>query len=180
MTKFIKYLLLSSLLIINQFQIFSQLDSCILISAVDFQGTLFQENYEFDISPDNSGKLKIKPIEYVNIKKAGSWTPNENDIFYFEDSLKKMLTKFQPEDEYEKEGITYILSELVNYKRQYIGFVDSLNNECLWIKFYLSDQRLNQPDKTIIEVFGGGANFFTLWVNLSNYTIIGLVINGPI
>ncbi len=180
MNQHMKYCFLIFLLNLGLIRVFAQLDSCILISTKDFEGTIIQENYLIDISPDNSGNLRREPIEWINLSGVHKWTPTEKIIFDFETSLSGILTSYKPKDDYEKSDVEYILEDLVNYKRQYIGFLDSLNNQCLWINFYKSNVRLKEPDKRIATVFGGGANYFTLWINLTDKKIIGLVINGPI
>ena len=180
MNQLMKYCFLIILFNCGIVRIFAQLDSCILISKNDFQGTLFQENYLIDISLDNSGKLRKKPIEWIKLAGVQNWTPSERIIVDFESALFRILSNFQPKDDYEKSDIEYILQELDNYKRQYIGFLDSLNNHCLWINFYKSTVRLNDPDNRIVTVLGGGADYFALWINLTDKNIIGIVINGPI
>lgn len=180
MNVLIKYLLLIPIFSLGLNNAFAQLDSCLLIESGKFQGTLFQENFLIDISPDNSGRLKRKPIEYVNGKNIKEWTPMRRQIVEFESNLYDNLNEYKPKDEYDENGIIYILKELVNYKRYYIGYLNSLGNQCLWIKFYNSDSVLTESEKTIKHVFGGGADYFTMWFDLTENKIVGISINGPI
>ncbi|MFC0878966.1 hypothetical protein ACE01N_20395 [Saccharicrinis sp. FJH2] len=180
MKKLSKYCFLIILLSWNLNNVFAQLDSCILISGEDYQGTLFQENYNIDISPDKSGKLLKKPIEYININEIKKWTPTTKEIVDFEQSLFSILGNYRPKNDYQKSNIDYILKELANYNRQYIGFIDSLSNKCLYINFYKSKEKLIVPDNNVRMVLGGGANYFSLWFNLTEKKVIELIINGPI
>jgi hypothetical protein len=180
MNKLTRYCFLIILFSWNINNAFAQLDSCILISGEDYQGTLFQENFMIDISPDHSRKLLKKPIEWVNINKIKDWTPTPKVIVDFEQSLLSILGNYQPKNDYQKSNIDYILNELENYNRQYIGFIDSINNKCLYINFYKSEKKLIEPDNNIIMVLGGGANYFSLWFNLTEKKVIELIINGPI
>jgi hypothetical protein len=180
MNVLIKYLILIPVFSLGLNETFAQLDTCLLITSEKFQGTLFQENFLIDISPDNSGRLKWKPIEYVSGENIKKWTPTKLQIIEFESNLYDNLKKYKPKDEYDENGIIYILKELANYKRYYIGYLDSLDNQCLWIKFYNSDNVLIEPEKRIKLVLGGGADYFTLWFDLTENKIVGISINGLI
>lgn len=180
MNLLIKYFILIPIFSLGLNQAFAQLDSCLLITSEKFQGTLFQENFLIDISPDKSGSLKVKPIKYVSGEDIKEWTPTRHQIFSFENNLFDRLKEYKPKDEYQETDLAYILKELENYKRQYIGYLDSKNNQCLWINFYNSTNVLEEPDYEIEHVFGGGADYFTIWFDLTENKIVGISINGPI
>ncbi|TAJ06581.1 hypothetical protein DMA11_22920 [Marinilabiliaceae bacterium JC017] len=159
------------------------LDSCILIKGKSFQGTLFQENYEFDLSPDKSKKLIVKPLWYLTHLAEGPikpWTPRIEKIKEIELKIPELLRRYTTKDDYESENLPEIIATIDKYKRQYIGFKDFKDSEYLWIQFIYSESKMAQPDKSIIRILGGGSSVFILTLDLRKWEIKELIINGPI
>ncbi len=161
----------------------SKLDSCILIVGPKFHGTLYQENYIFDLSPDKSKGILVKPQYYLKplIKDSIiSWTPKLADIYEFESNLEEILKNYTAEEEYENYHLPEIREKIEYYRRQYIGFKDNNNRKHLWVKFYLDDKKLTKPDKDIAFILGGGSTVFNFVVDLEAKEVEYFSVNGPI
>ena len=161
----------------------SKLDSCILIVGPKFHGTLYQENYLFDLSPDNSKRFLVKPQYYLKPlieDSIISWTPKLADIYEFESNLAEILKNYTAEEEYENYHLPEIREKIENYRRQYIGFKDKNSHKHLWVKFYIDDKKITKPDKNIALILGGGSSVFLLVVDLEAKEVEYFSVNGPI
>jgi hypothetical protein len=178
---FIFFLTIQFLIVTGQER--KELNKSILISKSNFQGTLFQENYVFDLSPDKSGRFNVEPLWFLGNLGGDSiiaWTPEINKIELFERGLYILLANYNTEDNYINENTPEIIKNLDQYKRQYIGFKNKKENDCLWIQFVLSAEKLESPDTEIVQILGGGTTVFLVIYNFEENKIEHLFINGPI
>ncbi len=160
-----------------------ELNKSILICGNNFQGTLFQENFIFDLSPDRSGRFNVKPLwflEHIGEDSKTAWTPENNEIEIFEKELYNLLVNYKTEENYINENIPEIIENLDKYKRQYIGFKNKSKNNCLWVQFVLSTEKMKSSDKEIDRILGGGTTVFLVIYNFKENKIEDLSINGPI
>jgi hypothetical protein len=161
----------------------SKSDSCILIIGPNFHGTLFQENYIFDLSPDKSKRLTVKTQYYLKPLIKDSiipWTPKVSEIYEFEWNFVKILNEYTTDDEYVNYHLPEIREKIEKYRRQYIGFKDSNNHKHLWIQFFLDDIKITKPDEDIIIILGGGSTLLLLIVDLEENKIEQFWVNEPI
>ncbi len=147
------------------------LNKSILIKGSNFQGTVFQENFIFDLSPDKSGRFNVKPLwflKYLSGDSISAWTPEESKIETFERCLYNLLVNYRTEDDYIEENTPEIIQNLEKYKRQYIGFKSNKNEKCLWVQFVLIKDKLDSPDKEIDRILGGGTSVFLVVYNFGS------------
>jgi hypothetical protein len=65
------------------------------------------------------------------------------------------------------------------YKRQYVGFLTKDGDIIVWINFLRGKEYDNNKlSKDIIQVFDGGENYWSIFVNLTKNTLYGMRING--
>ncbi|GEM_PF-5237997 len=176
-------LVIYSVMAIGQGITSCKLNRSVLINETGFKGTLFQENYIFDLSPDRSGRFNVNGLWFIkNIAddSISAWTPEKSEIKMFEKRLYDLVISHKTDNEHINDNIPEILDNLSEYKRQYIGFRNSKKHNCLWIQFIRTEEILSTPDTMIERIFGGGASVFLIIYNFRKDMIEYLSVNGAI
>ncbi|MCT4637698.1 MAG: hypothetical protein N4A72_08305 [Bacteroidales bacterium] len=172
-----------SVTVIGQSTTSDKLNRSVLISDDGFYGTLFQENYVFDLSPDKSGRFNVNGLWFMKCIAGDSisvWTPAESEIKMFEKRLYDLVINHRTDEEYINDNIPEIVECLSEYKRQYIGFRNGRKHNCIWIQFIRTEEILNTPDTSIERIFGGGSSVFLIIYNFRKDIIEHLSVNGSI
>jgi hypothetical protein len=122
-----------------------------------------------------SKKANLDSMEIVEIEKLFiTCMTNYND------SIKRhaALNRYNKSHKALKEDwiIKNWTIDFLNYKRQYVAFVNGKGEKEVWINCFCS----RNPDwkENIFRVIDGGNCFFQLYVNLSTHTYHNLSING--
>ena len=124
-------------------------------------GEVFTENFETD------------EID----KSLERFTPTIDEINQAENILKLDFKKSNKNTEGR-----FISRNLNDYKRQYLGFINSTGDKMLHISFYLNKNRKNQNDELWQEgymfIFDGGTSYWIAIINLKTKKVEKIAING--
>lgn len=76
----------------------------------------------------------------------------------------------------------FIRKNLNNYKRQYLGYIDSKGEKIIFISFFLDKNIKKQEDQYWKEeyriMFDGGASFWVAEINLKTSKVKNIFVNG--
>lgn len=76
----------------------------------------------------------------------------------------------------------FIRKNLNNYKRQYLGYIDSNGDKIIFISFFLDKNIKKQDDQFWREeyriMFDGGASFWVAEINLKTNKVKNIFVNG--
>jgi hypothetical protein len=171
------------LILIVPIRLFSQdKTNNILINFDSYKGTLFEENYEF-VFPNKNDTNIYSVYSYIfgESKIVDPWTPQKTEIIEIDSRIKKTIKKaYRNLDNIESDSYKYIIKNLSDYNRQFIGYIEN-GNKMLYINFYYKkiDKENDEPDKIMQWALGGGVNYFDITINLSKSEAIDFNINAP-
>jgi hypothetical protein len=121
-----------------------------LVQGPDYTGVIFSEK----------GALEFGYL--LDETSAGFWEPSIDDISSAEACIRKHLVSLQlnPKlDAHQKENVAFILSNLADYRRQYVGIVVD-GEKRIWCNSFLSDDSFPEWQRVPVDVDGGGRNFW--------------------
>ncbi len=98
-------------------------------------------------------------------KKYKTFTPTEEEVKQAKILIENFLNN-RPE-----------IQELKNYKTQYFGFINELNEKNIFAN-YFCDSMGQDWRKQILLVFDGGNCFFNIKANLNKKEVYDLQVNG--
>lgn len=175
--------LITVLILLVPIRLYSQGKSnSILINFDSYKGTLFEENYVFVFSNKNdTNTYNVYSYLFGKSKKVDPWTPQKEEIIKIDAQIKKIIKKaYRNLDSIEYESYKYIIKNLKDYNRQFIGYIEN-GDKMLYINFYYKkiDNDKNKPDSIMQWALGGGVNFFDITINLSKNKTMDFIINAP-
>jgi hypothetical protein len=110
-------------------------------------------------------------------KSLERFTPTIEEINQAEIILRNNFKK----DNNSKDG-KFILLNLNDYKRQYLGFIKSNGDKMLYVSFYLNKNSKKQDDRFWKEeykmILDGGTSYWIAKINLKTNKLENIVING--
>ncbi|EFM08792.1 hypothetical protein PaecuDRAFT_4257 [Paenibacillus curdlanolyticus YK9] len=110
------------------------------------------------------------------------WTPSKENIEQFENGFRDYLVsqlkdagELDETSNNEAKRITYVLDHFNEYKRQYVGIIESGKKVvyCNLIRGSAGDWK-----NELVVMFDGGPNYFSIHFNVQKERYFDLMING--
>jgi hypothetical protein len=93
---------------------------------------------------------------------ATFWEPSVDDISRSEECVRRFLASVQDDpNAYQKEDAAFILENLENYRRQYVGIVVD-GEKRIWVNSFLADDSFPDWQRIPVDVDGGGNHYWQL------------------
>jgi hypothetical protein len=92
------------------------------------------------------------------------WEPSIDDVSRAEACIRQLLVSIEqnPElDAYQKEDATFILENLADYRRQYVGIVVD-GEQRIWTNSFFSEESFPDWRRVPVDVDGGGKHFWQI------------------
>ena len=132
---------------------------------VDIEGNIFDKNGS---TPLTIGNLKSR------------YTPTVEDIQKAEKILKGN-TKLIKKESNQGNSTSLKRANFYKYVRQYVGGIDKQGNIIIWVNMIkdkdISDTELEED---VVIIFGGGNNYWSVYIDITQKEYFGLMVNGPI
>lgn len=137
-------------------------ENAYLIRNKNSIGEVFKEIFDSN-EIDKSFERFTPTIEEINVA----------EIILNKDFLKKIKSKVDGK---------FIRKNLNDYKRQYLGYIDSNGDKIIFISFFLDKNIKKQDDQSWKEdyriMFDGGASFWVAEINLKKNKVKNIFVNG--
>jgi len=122
--------------------------------------------------------VAIFPESYVDLISGKRFTPTRQDVDKAEVILLADLKKIN-KHLINQSSTPIIHKNLLNYKRQYFGYVDKNGDRILLISsFWSSDNNYFDWLKTRVYVLDGGSYYWSIKLNLNKNKLFDLAVNG--
>jgi hypothetical protein len=108
------------------------------------------------------------------------WEPSIDDVSRAEECIRQLLVSIQqnPElDAYQKEDTAFILENLVDYRRQYVGIVVD-GEQRIWTNSFFSEKSFPDWRRVPVDVDGGGNHFWQIEYILPTDECIHFYVHG--
>lgn len=108
------------------------------------------------------------------------WEPSIDDISSVEECIGRLLVSAQEDpglDTSQKEDAAYILRNLQQYRRQYVGIVVD-GEKRIWCNSFLSEGSFPNWTHTPVDVDGGGNHYWQIEYVLSKNECSNLSVHG--
>ena len=108
------------------------------------------------------------------------WEPSTDDIAGAEECIREFLVSLQDNpqlDTYQQENLAFIVENLEDYLRQYLGVVVDGENR-VWVNAFLSDNSFPNWERVPVDVDGGGRYYWQIEYDLLNDECINLHVHG--
>jgi hypothetical protein len=106
------------------------------------------------------------------------WEPSVDDISRAEERIRQCLVSVQQDpDDYRKEHAVFILENLKEYQRQYVGIVVD-GEKRIWCNYFLSDHPTPDWMRVPVEVLDGGHYYWDIEYVLPKDECTNLYIHG--
>lgn len=102
------------------------------------------------------------------------WEPSSDDIAEAENCIRQFLVSAQ--DGYQQESVAFILENLGQYRRQYVGIVVD-GEKRIWCNLFFSDSFPNWQ-RVPVDVDDGGRHFWQIEYILSKDECINFYLHG--
>jgi hypothetical protein len=99
---------------------------------------------------------------------TGYWEPSIDDIVRAEECIRRFLVSAQDDaqlDPYHRESAAFILSNLKDYRRQYLGITVG-GEKRIWCNSFLSDAAYPDWEHTLVYVLDGGKYYWQIEYDL--------------
>lgn len=154
-----------------------------LIVAAANQNNLIED----DKRMNNTNEV-ITTLQYEGViltdPRVCDWIPSEALVAEFEEGLVQFLAQINnaghsQTSERDAEKLQFVLANLPNYKRQYMGKIID-GRKVLYCNFLtlLDDQMRDNWKKNYLVIHDGGAYFFNVMYDIQTKVVFDLMING--
>jgi len=134
-------------------------------------------------TPDYTGVIvsKHRASEWgflFNLASTEFWEPSEDDVSRAEKCIKQLLVSVQQDpDDYRKEHAAYILENLLQYRRQYVGRV--VNGEKrIWCNAFFAEGSFPDWIDDPVYVIDGGHHYWEIEYVLPKDECISFHVHG--
>jgi hypothetical protein len=168
---------------------FGQDKSVVVINKLDYKITYFKSDHYFDSLNLFSYQIifgkncDCKPLD-LSLKQVNKFDESIQRIIiqYFSQNLKidednwKEWFIFSENSKHKN----YVLQNLKNSNRQVFSCISDNGDKLIYVEFYpkRNNDDLNKPDKDLIFVFGGGADYYSIIYNLSSEKLVDFKLNS--
>jgi hypothetical protein len=108
------------------------------------------------------------------------WEPSVDDVSSAEVCIRRFLVSTQTDpklDAYQKENVTFILENLEEYRRQYVGIVVD-GEKRIWCNLFFVDDSFPDWKRVPVDVDDGGNHFWQIEYILPNDDCIHFRVHG--
>ena len=111
---------------------------------------------------------------------TGFWEPSINDIPSAEECITRYIASIRDDprlDAYQREDAAYVLENLGDYRRQYVGILVD-GERRIWCNSFLSDDSFPDWERVPVDVDGGGKHFWQIEYDLLMDECLNFYIHG--
>jgi hypothetical protein len=108
------------------------------------------------------------------------WEPSIDDVSSTEKCIRQYLVSVEQEpklDAYQKEKVAFILENLAQYRRQYVGIVVD-GKRRIWVNSFFVDDSFPNWDRVPVDVEDGGRYFWQIEYLLLEDDCINFYVHG--
>lgn len=142
----------------------SQYDTAtIAILMYDTSFRIFEDGVSTQLTEDDIAIIESQMTSAIN-------EINEDQSRKFDNKELFMTRDLRKED---------VLVRLSNYKRQYVAVLRDNGDKEVYVNCFNKRINKNSWRKKITDGFGGGTNFFSVYINVTRNNYYGLFVNSP-
>jgi hypothetical protein len=111
---------------------------------------------------------------------TGFWEPSIADISRAEECISRYIVAVHDDprlDAYQREDAAFMLENLGDYRRQYVGIVVD-GERRIWCNSFLSDDSFPDWERVPVDVDGGGKHFWQIEYDLLKDECLNFYVHG--